>query len=317
LFIGPRTFSIGGDLTVHRLGYGGMALTGPGGWGQARDPAAAREVLRHAVELGVQLLDTADSYGPNVSEECIRDALHPYEPGLVIATKGGLIRTAPWQMHANGHPDHLQATCEESMRRLGLERIDLYQLHAVDSAVPLEESVGALADLRAAGKVRHIGLSNVTVKQIEAARRIVPVASIQNRYSLAARGAEDQVVDYCAREGIAYLPWQPLAKGSLARARSALASVARRHDVSPAQIALAWLLARSPTIIPIPGTLSVSHLEQNVRAGSLELTPEDLRELDGYRLSTLDARSLARRFVPPRLRRLAVTALRARAALRK
>lgn len=302
---------------MQRLGYGGMALTGPGGWGQAGDPAAARAVLRRAVELGVQLLDTADSYGPNVSEECIRAALHPYEPGLVIATKGGLIRTGPWEMHANGHPDHLRATCEASLRRLGLERIDLYQLHAVDADVPLEESVGALADLRAAGKVRHIGLSNVTVEQIEATRRIVPVVSIQNRYSLAGRGTEDEVVDYCARNDIAYLPWQPLAKGSLARARSALASVAQRHGVLPAQVALAWLLARSPTIIPIPGTLSVSHLEQNVGAASLELTPEDLRELDGYRLSALDARSLARRFVPPRLRRLAVSALRAGGALRK
>lgn len=304
------TFAIGGDLSVRRLGYGAMALTGLGGWGEPPDPAAARRLLRQAVDLGVQLIDTADSYGPDVSEDLIARALHPYADGVVIATKGGSVRTAPWELHADGRPEHLRAACEGSLRRLRLDRIDLYQLHGVDGAVPLEESVAALAELRESGKIRHVGLSNVSVEQIETARRIVPIVSVQNQYSLAARRSEDAVIDYCERERIAYLPWQPLAKGSLARLQSTLRAVAARRGVTAAQVALAWLLARSEVVIPIPGTLSPTHLDENVAAPSLELTDADLAELDRYRLPTLDARSLARRFVPPRLRRTALSAMR-------
>jgi aryl-alcohol dehydrogenase-like predicted oxidoreductase len=304
------TFSIGGDLSVRRLGYGAMALTGLGGWGEPPDAAAARQLLKQAVDLGVQLIDTADSYGPDVSEDLIVQALHPYPEDLVIATKGGSVRTAPWELHADGRPEHLRAACEGSLRRLRLDRIDLYQLHGVDGSVPLEESVGALAELRGAGKVRHVGLSNVSVEQIETARRIVPIVSVQNQYSLAARRNEDAVIEYCEREGIAYLPWQPLAKGSLARMQSTLRAVAERRGTTAAQVALAWLLARSPAVIPIPGTLSPAHLEENVGALRIELTTDDLAELERYRLPTLDPRSLARRFVPPRLRRKALGALR-------
>jgi pyridoxine 4-dehydrogenase len=303
--------ALGGDLVVPRIGYGGMALTGLGGWGPPRDPATARELLRRAVDLGVRLIDTADSYGPSVSEELIAEALHPYADGVVVATKGGSVRTGAWELHADGRPEHLRSACEGSLRRLRLDRLDLYQLHVVDPSVPLEESVGALAELRDAGKIRHVGLSNVTIEQIEAARRIVPVVSVQNEYNLAARGDEDQVVDYCEREGLAYLAWQPLAKGSLARPHAALREVAKRRDATPAQVALAWLLARSRTMVPIPGTLSLPHLEQNVAALSIELTQDDVDELASYRLARSDLRSLARRFVPPRLRRIAASMLRA------
>jgi pyridoxine 4-dehydrogenase len=304
------SFPIGDDLSVRRIGYGGMALTGLGGWGDPPDPVAARHLVRRALDLGVQLFDTADSYGPEVSEKLLAEALHPYPSDVVVATKGGSIREAPWQLRADGRPAHLRATCEGSLRRLRLDRIDLYQLHAVDPAVPLEESVGALAELRAEGKIRHIGLSNVTVEQVESAREIVPIVSVQNEYNLAARGVQDEVVAYCERERLAYLPWQPLAKGSLARAHAALGAVASRHGATPAQVALAWLLARSDVVVAIPGTLSTAHLEENVGAQELDLSVEDLAELDPYRLSTLDARSLARRFVPPRLRRVAVSVLR-------
>jgi pyridoxine 4-dehydrogenase len=304
------SFPIGDDLSVRRIGYGGMALTGLGGWGDPPDPVAARHLVRRALDLGIQLFDTADSYGPEVSEKLLAEALHPYPSDVVVATKGGSIREAPWQLRADGRPAHLRATCEGSLRRLRLDRIDLYQLHAVDPAVPLEESVGALAELRGEGKIRHIGLSNVTVEQIESAREIVPIASVQNEYNLAARGVQDELVAYCERERLAYLPWQPLAKGSLARAHAALGAVASRHGATPAQVALAWLLARSDVVVAIPGTLSTAHLEENVGAQDLDLSVEDLVELDPYRLSTLDARSLARRFVPPRLRRVAVSVLR-------
>jgi pyridoxine 4-dehydrogenase len=304
------SFPIGDDLSVRRIGYGGMALTGLGGWGDPPDPVAARHLVRRALDLGIQLFDTADSYGPEVSEKLLAEALHPYPSDVVVATKGGSIREAPWQLRADGRPAHLRATCEGSLRRLRLDRIDLYQLHAVDPAVPLEESVGALAELRREGKIRHIGLSNVTVEQIESAREIVPIVSVQNEYNLAARGVQDELVAYCERERLAYLPWQPLAKGSLARAHAALGAVASRHGATPAQVALAWLLARSDVVVAIPGTLSTAHLEENVGAQELDLSVEDLAELDPYRLSTLDARSLARRFVPPRLRRVAVSVLR-------
>jgi pyridoxine 4-dehydrogenase len=310
LRMNDKAMLIGGDLSVRRIGYGGMALTGPGGFGQPGDPDAARDVLRRAVELGVQLFDTADSYGPDVSEELIAEALHPYPEDLVIATKGGSIRDAPWQMHSDGHPDYLRSACEGSLRRLRLERIDLYQLHTVDPSVPIEESVGALADLRTAGKIRHIGLSNVSIEDIEKARTVAPIVSVQNELSLATAGAQDDVVDYCEREGLSYLPWRPLAKGSLARGRSALGAVAKRHGARPASVALAWLLARAPVIVPIPGTLSATHLQENVDALALELTAEDRAQLESFRLSPIDARELARRFVPPRLRRVAVSVLR-------
>jgi pyridoxine 4-dehydrogenase len=305
-------FSIGGDVNVHRIGYGGMALTGPGGWGRPPDPEAAKSLLRRALELGVQLFDTADSYGPEASEQLLAEALYPYPQGVAVATKGGSIREGPWQLRADGRPAHLRETCERSLRRLRLDRIDLYQLHTVDPAVPLEESVCTLAELQAEGKIRHVGLSNVTVEQIELARRIVPVVSVQNEYNLAARGSEEEVVAFCEREGIAYIPWRPLGKGSLARTHGALGTIAKRHGATPAQVALAWLLTRSPVIIPIPGTLSLSHLEHNVGALQLELSQQDLAELSSYRLSRFDARELARRFVPPRLRKIAVAALRVR-----
>ena len=292
------------------MGYGGMSLTGAGGWGEPPDPAAAKALLRRAVDVGVQLFDTADSYGPEVSERLLAEALHPYPDGVVIATKGGSIRTGPWELHPDGRPAHLRATCEASLRRLRVERIDLYQLHGVDPAVPLEESVGALAELRAEGKVRHIGLSNVGMGQIEAARKLVPVASVQNEFNLGERRDEDEVIAFCEREEIAYLPWRPVGKGSLARPHGVLGTIAAKHGVRPTQIALAWLLARSPVIVPIPGTLSTTHLEENVAALELELSTEDLAALSDYRLSRLDARQLARRFVPPRLRQVAVAALR-------
>ena len=308
-FLPLPSFSIAGDLEVRRIGYGGMVLTGPGGWGAPPDRAAAKAVLQKAAELGVQLFDTADSYGPEASELLLAEALFPYPDGVVIATKGGSTREGPWQLRADCRPEHLRETCEGSLRRLRLERIDLYQLHTVDSAVPLEDSVGALAELRAEGKIRHIGLSNVTAEQIEAARAIVPVVSVQNEYSLGTRGSEEELVAFCEREGIAYIPWRPLGKGSLAQPHGALGAIARKHGATPAQVALAWLLARSPVIVPIPGTLSVTHLEHNVAALELELSAEDLAVLSSYRLSRLDARQLARRFVPPRLRRIAVRAL--------
>jgi pyridoxine 4-dehydrogenase len=311
------TLTIGGDMTVRRIGFGAMALTGLGGWGKPPDPGAAKDVLRRALDLGVQLFDTADSYGPEVSEQLLADALHPYPRDVVVATKGGSVREGPWQLRADGRPAHLRATCEGSLRRLRLDRIDLYQLHTVDSAVPLEESVGALAQLRTEGKIRHVGLSNVTVEQIESARKIVPVVSVQNEYNLAARGAQAEVIAYCEREGLAYLPWQPLAKGSLARVHGALGAVAARHGARSAQVALAWLLTRSPVIVAIPGTLSSTHLEENIGAQAFDLSADDLAELESYQLSTFDARRLARRFMPHRLRRVAVSMLRVRHSLRR
>jgi pyridoxine 4-dehydrogenase len=287
-----------------------MSLTGAGGWGEPPDPTAAKTLLRRAVDLGVQLFDSADSYGPEVSERLLADALYPYSDGVVIATKGGSIREGPWQLHPDGRPAHLRETCESSLRRLRLERIDLYQLHGIDPAVPLEESVGTLGELQAEGKVRHIGLSNVGAEAIEAARKLVPIVSVQNEFNIGERRSEDEVIDLCEREEIAYLPWRPIGKGSLSRSRGALGRIAAKRGVTPAQVALAWLLARSPVILPIPGTLSSVHLEENIVALELELSPEDLAHLSDYRLSQLDARQLARRFVPPPLRRVAVTALK-------
>ena len=276
----PDTFRLGGDLEVRRLGYGAMRLCGPGiiGWPDDRENALA--VLRRVDELGVTFIDTADAYGPHVNELQIAEALHPYPEGLVIATKGGLLhdRTSSWP--PDGRREHLREACEGSLLRLRLDRIDVYQLHRPDPSVPFEESVGALGELRDEGKIRHVGLSNVSVEQLERARAIVPVASVQNRYSVADRQWED-VVEACDRWGIAFLPWFPLAAGSLADARGPLERVAARHEATPAQVAIAWLLQRSPVVCPIPGTSSLAHLEENLAAGRIELSAGDLDELQG------------------------------------
>jgi len=272
------TFAIGGDLPVHRLGYGAMQLTGPGVWGEPADREQAIAVLRRAVELGINLIDTADSYGPHVSEELIREALHPYPKGLVIATKAGLTRPAPSRWVPLGRPEYLRQQCEMSLRRLGVERIDLFQLHRIDPKVPADDQFGALRDLRKEGKIRHIGLSEVNVAEIEAARRIVPIATVQNQYNLAYRNSED-VLDYCTRENIGFIPWFPLATGDLAKPRDALTRIAKQLGAQPAQVALAWLLKKSPVILPIPGTSKVKHLEENAAAALLDLGDSTMKEL--------------------------------------
>ena len=274
------TFALGGDLPVRRLGYGAMRITGPGIWGDPPDREGAKALLRRVLELGITLIDTADSYGPNVSEELIAEALHPYPEEVVIATKGGLLRTGPGQWPTDGRPEHLKEACEGSLRRLRVDRIDLYQLHRPDPAVPYEDSVGALAELREQGKIRHVGVSNVSVEQLATANAIVPVVSVQNRYNLADRASED-VLEVCERDGVAFLPWFPLATGDLAKPGSPLDEVASRLDVPPSHVALAWLLRHSPVNLPIPGTSSVDHLEENVAAAGLELSPEDVQALDG------------------------------------
>jgi pyridoxine 4-dehydrogenase len=273
------TFLIGGDLEVRRLGFGAMRLCGPGirGWPEDRENALG--VLRRAVELGANLVDTADSYGPEVNELQVAQALHPYSDGLVIATKGGLVRDdRPGGWPADGRPEHLREACEGSLRRLRLERIDLYQLHRPDPKVPFEQSVGELARLREERKIRHVGLSNVGVEQLARAQAIVPVVSVQNLYNLADRHSED-VLEACEEQGIAFFPWWPLAVGGLAEPGGRLDAVARAHDATPAQVALAWLLARSPVVCPIPGTASLEHLEENMAAAELELAPEELASL--------------------------------------
>ena len=273
------TFLIGGDLEVRRLGFGAMRLCGPGIRGWPEDRENALRVLRRAVELGANLVDTADSYGPEVNELQVAQALHPYADSLVIATKGGLVRDdRPGGWPADGRPAHLREACEGSLRRLRLERIDLYQLHRPDPKVPFEESVGGLARLREEGKIRHVGLSNVDVEQLARAQEIVPVVSVQNRYNLADRHSED-VLEACEEQGIAFFPWWPLAVGDLAEPGGRLDAVARGHDATPAQVALAWLLARSPVVCPIPGTASLEHLEENMAAAELELTPGELAAL--------------------------------------
>ena len=269
------SLTIGGDMTVHRLGFGAMRLCGPGVWGEPLDPAAAKRVLRRAVELGITLIDTADAYGPEVNERFIAETLYPHPAGLVIATKGGLTRPRREAWNTNGRPEHLRAACDGSLRRLKLERIDLYQLHAPDPRVLLEESVGTLAELRAAGKIRHIGLSNVSVKELRRAQRIVPIVSVQNRYNFSDRSSDD-VLAVCEKESIAFLPWHPLAAGGYAAGGGALARVARRHGATPVQVAIAWLLARSPVMVPIPGTSTLDHLEENVAAARIRLSAEDL-----------------------------------------
>jgi aryl-alcohol dehydrogenase-like predicted oxidoreductase len=272
------TVALGGDLPVHRLGYGAMQLTGPGVWGDPPDRGEAVRVLRRAVELGVDLIDTADSYGPHVSEELIAEALHPYPAGLVIATKAGFVRTGPGRWHPLGRPEYLRQQCLMSLRRLRLERIDLFQLHRIDPQVPLEDQMGELHALQREGLVRHIGLSEVGVQQIEQARRIAPVVSVQNRYNLADREHEP-VLDHCEREGIGFIPWFPLATGRLARPGSPLQTMADELGATPAQLALAWLLHRSPVMLPIPGTRSVAHLEENVAGATLQLSPDQVDQL--------------------------------------
>jgi aryl-alcohol dehydrogenase-like predicted oxidoreductase len=271
------TFSIG-DLEVRRLGYGAMRITGPGIWGPPKDPDECRRVLRRVVELGVNLIDTADSYGPEVSENLIAEALHPYPEDLVIATKSGLRRTGPGEWPRDARPERLKECCEGSLQRLRVERIDLYQLHAPDPKVPLEDSLGALKELQDAGKIRHIGVSNVSADELERARALVDVVTVQNRFNLADRHSED-VLEVCDRDGIGFIPWFPLATGDLARPGGPLDELARAHHATPGQLALAWLLARSPVVLPIPGTASVGHLEENVAAAELKLEPQELERL--------------------------------------
>jgi pyridoxine 4-dehydrogenase len=271
------TFALAGELTVHRLGFGAMRITGEGIWGPPRDKKEALAVLRRAVELGVNFIDTADSYGPNTSEELIAEALYPYPKDLVIATKGGWLRPGPNQWTHEASPEHLRNAVEGSLKRLRLDRIDLYQLHAPAPATPFKASVEALAELQQEGKIRMVALSNVTREHVERALKIVPVASVQNRYSFADREWEN-VVDYCQEHGIAFIPWFPLGAGKLAG--EALSRVARVHQASPLQVGLAWLLERSPVMLPIPGTSSVKHVEQNIAAAGLKLTKAEFDELN-------------------------------------
>lgn len=272
------TLNLGGDLCVGRLGFGAMRLCGPGVWGEPDDPENAGRVLRRAVEIGVDFVDTADAYGPDVSEHLIASALHPYPDKLVIATKGGYTRQGPGRWRTNGRPKHLREACEGSLRRLKLDRIDLYQLHRPDRSIPFERSVEALARLREEGKIRHVGLSNVTADELERATDIVPVASVQNRYNLNDRRSE-AVLRACERRNIAFIPWLPLATGRLARPGGVLQGAASRHGSSVRQVALAWLLAKSSVMLPIPGTSSVRHLEENVAAAGLRLTGEEVPAL--------------------------------------
>jgi aryl-alcohol dehydrogenase-like predicted oxidoreductase len=266
-----------GDLTVNRLGFGAMRITGQGVWGQPADPETARKVLRRAVELGVNFIDTADSYGPGVSEELIAEALHPYPDDLVIATKAGLVRPGPGKWDPDGRPEHVREACEASLRRLRVERIDVYQSHRPDPNVPYEETIGAFKDLQQEGKVRHVGVSNVGRGDLARARTLVEVVSVQNRYNLGDRASEN-VLDVCTSDGIAFIPWFPLATGQLAG--SALERVAQRKSATPMQVGLAWLLHHSPVMLPIPGTSSVDHLQENVEAAAIELTEADLEELE-------------------------------------
>jgi pyridoxine 4-dehydrogenase len=272
------SFRIGGDLEVRRLGFGAMRITGKGIWGPPADPEGARRLLRRVVELGVNLIDTADSYGPEVSENLIAEALHPYPDGLVIATKGGLRRTGPGEWPRDARPERLRVCVEGSLRRLRLERIDLYQLHSPDPRVPLEDSLGALKALQDEGKIRHIGISNVSAGELEQARSVVDVATVQNRYNLVDRRSEN-VLEACERAGIGFIPWFPLAIGDLARPGGPLDEPARSHGVTPAQLALAWLLARSRVMLPIPGTASEQHLVENVEAARIELDGRELERL--------------------------------------
>jgi pyridoxine 4-dehydrogenase len=281
------TLTIGGDLTVYRFGFGAMRLTGPGIWGPPADKQEAIAVLRRALELGVNLIDTADSYGPEVSESLIAEALYPYPKDLVIATKGGLLRTGPNQWPQDGRPQHLREALEGSLRRLRLDHIDIYQFHRPDPRVPFEDSVDALAKLRQEGKIRHVGLSNVTIDQLAQAQKIVPIVTVQNHYNLAMRESEhmtvaesEEMVDLCARQGIGFIPWSPLAFGELARSGGTIERIAKQYNARPGQIALAWLLKRSRTMLPIPGTASVKHLEENIVGATIKLSQEEFDVID-------------------------------------
>jgi pyridoxine 4-dehydrogenase len=273
------TWKLGGDLTVNRLGFGAMRVTGEGIWGWPPDRGTALKVLRRAVELGVNLIDTADAYGPDTSELLIAEALYPYPEGLVIATKGGLTRPGPGQWVPNGRPEHLKRAVEGSLKRLRLERIDLYQLHTVDAKVPIEESVGALKQMRDAGKIRHVGLSNVEAEEIVRARKIVPIVSVQNRYNIEDRKSENVLV-YCEKENLGFLPWFPIGGGGGLKPENPLNAAAKAHGVSVVQVALAWLLERSPVMLPIPGTSSLAHLEENAAAAKLKLTLAEWKAID-------------------------------------
>jgi aryl-alcohol dehydrogenase-like predicted oxidoreductase len=272
------TFTIGGDMTVNRLGFGAMRITGPGIWGEPQDPEEAIRVLRRVVELGINFVDTADSYGPEVSERLIAEALHPYPEGFVIATKAGLVRTGPDEWHSVGRPAYLRQCVEMSLRRLKVERIDLYQLHRIDPEVPAEDQFGVMRDLQNEGKIRHFGLSEVSVEEIVKAEDIVEVSTVQNLYNLSNRKSED-VLEYCEQSRIGFIPWFPVAAGSLARPGGPLDEAGKRHGATIAQLALAWLLKRSPVMLPIPGTSKVSHLEENTAAAGVELTDEEFRAL--------------------------------------
>jgi aryl-alcohol dehydrogenase-like predicted oxidoreductase len=273
--IAAGTIDLGGDLTVNRLGFGAMRITGPGIWGEPPDRQEAKAVLRRAVDLGVNFIDTADSYGPEVSEDLIAEALSPYPDDLVIATKGGLERTGPGAWPHNARPEHLKQACENSLRRLRLDEIALYQLHRPDPAVPYEESVGALVELKAEGKIRHIGVSNVSEAQLRQAQRLTPIVSIQNRYNVTDRASES-LIDLCEQERLTFLPWAPIQDTDDA---PAVRDIAQRHGATPRQVVLAWMLARSPAVLVIPGTGSVTHLEDNVAAAGLELTAEEIATL--------------------------------------
>ena len=273
------TWKLGGDLPVNRLGFGAMRITGDGIWGWPADRPNALKVLKRAVELGVNLIDTADAYGPETSELLIAEALHPYPAGLVIATKGGLTRPGPGQWKPNGRPDYLKKCVENSLKRLQLERIDLYQLHRIDPKVPMEDSLGALKEMQSAGKIQHVGLSEVAPEEIERARKVLPIVTVQNRYNIADRDWEKTLV-YCEKEGLGFMPWSPIGGGRGLKLGGALEAVSKAHHASVYQVALAWLLQRSPVMLPIPGTASLAHLEENVAAAKLKLTLEEWKAID-------------------------------------
>ena len=273
------TFSLGGKTPVHRLGFGAMRLTGEGIWGEPKDRAEAKRVLKRAIELGVDFIDTADSYGPYVSEEIIAEALHPYPKGLIIATKAGLARTGPNQWLPLGRPEYLQQEVEMSLRRLKVERIDLWQLHRIDPKVPVEESLAPIKKLQEQGKILHVGLSEVKPHEIDQARKFIEIVSVQNQYNLGDRQHED-VVDYCTKHNLGFIPWFPVAGGKLARPGGPLDAMAKKHEATIAQLSLAWLLHRSPVMLPIPGTSSVKHLEENIAAASLKLEPNEWNEIE-------------------------------------
>ena len=272
-------FVLGGDLKINRMGFGAMRITGKGIWGPPKDPAEARKVLKRAVELGINFIDTADAYGPEISENLIAEALHPYPKGLVIATKGGLTRQGPDQWLPVGRPEYLTQCVELSLRRLRIDCIDLYQLHRIDTKVPVEESLGALKDLQKAGKIRHIGLSEVSTAEIDRAKKTVPIVSVQNIYNLGNR-QHDDVVTYCEKHHLGFIPWYPMAGGDMLKAGGPLDTVAKRHGASMSQVALAWLLHRSPVMLPIPGTSTVSHLEENTAAASLQIDAKEWAEIE-------------------------------------